>query len=175
MRAFEWWRNKWDQWISAILLRLLSDHAMQGIVWKHRELLAAFVEKNRLTQPLISGSKARVHVDGTAVINNATLNALGGEIFIGPQVFLGHEVCLLTGTHDIHKVNAERKESGGGIGRDIVIKNGAWLASRVIVIGPATIGEHAVVGAGSVVLGDVEPRALYAGVPAKKVKNIELP
>jgi acetyltransferase-like isoleucine patch superfamily enzyme len=37
------------------------------------------------------------------------------------------------------------------------------------VLGPCRIGKHAVVGAGSVVRGDIEPYAIYAGNIAKKI------
>jgi acetyltransferase-like isoleucine patch superfamily enzyme len=42
------------------------------------------------------------------------------------------------------------------------------------VIGPGvTIGEGAAIGAGSVVLDDVDPHCLYAGVPARKLRELE--
>lgn len=174
MRIGEWWKRKRERWIGAILMRMLSPYAMECMVWKHRDILERIIQANRLTQPLVYGSKARLHVDGTAVINNAMFNTLGGDIFIGPEAFFGHDVSLLTGTHDIHLTGQARKETGSEQGRDIVVGPGVWLATRVIVVGPATIGANAVVGAGSVVLGDVEPGTLYAGIPAKKIKNIEL-
>lgn len=171
---FAWWKKKWEKTVERILLRLLSDRVMQSLVWRHRETLDAFVERNRRDKPIVYGSKEQLHVDATAVVNNAVFNTLGGEIRIGPHAFFGPEVCLLTGTHDIHKIDQARQTfGGGGTGRDIAVGRGAWLGARVIVIGPAIIGEHAVVGAGAVVTGDVEAGALYAGVPARKIKDIE--
>jgi acetyltransferase-like isoleucine patch superfamily enzyme len=55
----------------------------------------------------------------------------------------------------------------------VVVHRGAWLASEVLVLGPCEIGEHAVVGAGSLVLGDVPPYAIVVGRPAKLVRTIE--
>lgn len=48
-----------------------------------------------------------------------------------------------------------------------MIDDGVWLASHVLVLGPVTIGEHAVVAADSLVRTDVEPCAVVAGRPAK--------
>lgn len=174
MKLSEWWKNKRERWWSAIVLRLLSARVMDDLVWKHRDRLATFVERNRLTRPLVYGPRSRLHVDDTAVVNNALFNTLGGEIHVGPQAFFGHDVCLLTGTHDVHLTGEARKESGGGAGRDVVVGPGAWLASRAVVVGPAVIGANAVVGVGAVVLGDVEPGAFYAGVPARKINEIGL-
>jgi len=53
-----------------------------------------------------------------------------------------------------------------------VIGDGVWIASGVIIIGPSTIGEHAVVSAGSVVRGDVEPFSIVAGNPAAPVGRV---
>lgn len=58
-------------------------------------------------------------------------------------------------------------------GRNIYIKEGVWLGSGVIVLGPAAIGENAVVAAGSSVIGDVPPNTIMAGHPAKPVKKID--
>jgi len=43
----------------------------------------------------------------------------------------------------------------------------------VTVIGPCTIGAHAVVAAGSLVLDNVPPRSVYGGVPARHIKIIK--
>ena len=166
----------WDGTVERILLRLVSPRVMQSLIWKHRETLDALIERNRRDFPVVHGSENRLHIDATAMVSNAVFNTLGGEIRVGPHAFFGPEVCLLTGTHDMHKRDTERQESGGGrSGRDIVVGRGVWLATRAMVIGPATIGDHAVVGAGAVVTGDVEPGAFYAGVPARKIRDIEWP
>ena len=56
-----------------------------------------------------------------------------------------------------------------------MIGEGVWLASDVLVLGPVTIGEHAVVAGGSLVREDVAPYTVVAGRPAKVVKKIVPP
>jgi acetyltransferase-like isoleucine patch superfamily enzyme len=58
-------------------------------------------------------------------------------------------------------------------GRDIVVGTGAWLGSNVTVLGPCSIGAHAVIAAGAVVTGVVEAGWIYGGVPARPIKRIE--
>jgi len=53
------------------------------------------------------------------------------------------------------------------------IKKGAWIPPGVIILPGVTIGEHSVVGAGSVVTRNVEPFTLVAGCPAKLIKRLE--
>jgi acetyltransferase-like isoleucine patch superfamily enzyme len=109
------------------------------------------------------------------VVNNALFNVSGGEITLGEYVFFGHDVAILTGTHDIEKFGLERQMTFPRSGRDVVIGDGVWLASHVLVFGPVTIGEHAVVAGGSLVREDVEPYTVVAGRPAKVVKKIVPP
>ena len=49
----------------------------------------------------------------------------------------------------------------------------AWIGMEVKVLKGVTIGEGAIVGAGSVVTKDVEPWTIVAGNPAKLIKKIE--
>ena len=55
----------------------------------------------------------------------------------------------------------------------ITIKKGAWIGARVIILKGVTIGEQAIIGAGSVVTKDVPPFTVAAGNPAKIIKQIE--
>ena len=54
-------------------------------------------------------------------------------------------------------------------GGDVVIGNRVWIGYRAIILPGITIGEGAVVGAGAVVTKDVEPFAIMAGNPARKI------
>jgi acetyltransferase-like isoleucine patch superfamily enzyme len=121
------------------------------------------------------GDRSRLHIPDTAVVNNALFNMSGGTITLGEYAFFGHDVAVLTGTHDIAKFGRDRQLGFPRSGRDVVIGDGVWLASHVLVLGPVTIGEHAVVAAGSLVREDVEPYTVVAGRPAKVVKKIARP
>lgn len=118
------------------------------------------------------GDRSRLHIPDTAVVNNALFNMSGGTITLGEYSFFGHDVAVLTGTHDIELFGRDRQLGFPRSGRDVVIGDGVWLASHVLVLGPVTIGEHAVVAAGSLVREDVEPYTVVAGRPAKVIKTI---
>lgn len=53
---------------------------------------------------------------------------------------------------------------------DVVIGNGAWVGANVFINPGVTIGDHAIVGANSVVTKDVPPYAIVGGVPAKLIR-----
>jgi acetyltransferase-like isoleucine patch superfamily enzyme len=121
----------------------------------------------------VHGRLDRLHIDPTAIVNNALFNVSGGDITIGEYAFFGHEVAVLTGTHDITKFGRQRQTTFPRSGRDVVIEEGVWVASHAMVLGPVRIGKHAVVAAGSLVLDDVAPYTVVAGRPAKVIKKID--
>ena len=121
----------------------------------------------------VHGDPKRLHLDPTAVINDALFNLSGGEVTVGRYAFFGHGVSVLTGTHDMEKLGHERQTAITRSGRDVVIGEGAWLASGVLVLGPCRIGANAVVAAGSLVTRDVDAYTVVAGRPATVVRTIQ--
>lgn len=137
------------------------------------EKIAPFLAAHLLAIPRVWGDHLRVHANTGCALNNTLFNTSSGEIYLEEYVFFGHNVCLLTGTHDVTKTGRGRIDSYPTEGRDIRIRKGAWLASNVTVIGPSEIGENAVIAAGSLVIGDVPANCIFAGSPAKFIKEIE--
>ena len=56
-------------------------------------------------------------------------------------------------------------------GIQVKIGNDVWIGNDVILIEGVTVGDGAVVAAGAVVTKDIEPYAVYGGVPAVKIKD----
>ena len=63
----------------------------------------------------------------------------------------------------------EVRFAGGTHGINISIGSDVWIGREVLAVDGVTIGDGAVIGARSLVLTDVEPYAIYAGSPARKV------
>jgi acetyltransferase-like isoleucine patch superfamily enzyme len=151
-------------------LALLSDNRPDGKPPGARD-----TEDPALFRQLVYGDPDRLHVHPTAVLNNALINLSSGDVTIGEYAFFGHNVSILTGTHDWTKFGAERQVAVPPSGRDVVIEEGAWVSSNVVIVAPCRIGAHSVVGVGSLVLGDVEPYTVVAGSPAKVLRQIPRP
>jgi acetyltransferase-like isoleucine patch superfamily enzyme len=132
-------------------------------------------EDAALFRPLVYGDPERLHISASAVVNNALFNLSSGHITIGDYAFFGHNVSVLTGTHDWTKFGAERQAAVPKSGRDVVIEEGVWVSSNAILVAPCRIGAHAVVGVGALVLGDVEPYTVVAGNPARVLRTIPKP
>ena len=119
----------------------------------------------------------RVQVGGyTAVTKNTFLgdnvnfNGLiingGGKVTIGDHFHSGPDCLFITQDHNINGGTHIPYDDSYRL-KDIKIENCVWLGSRVIVLGGITIGEGAVIQAGSCVVNDIPAYAIAGGHPAK--------
>lgn len=69
-----------------------------------------------------------------------------------------------------HKENAKFDNSAIRDNRPVVIGNDVWIGAYVSILPGVRIGDGAVIAAGAVVTGDVEPYAIVGGVPAKTIR-----
>ena len=93
-------------------------------------------------------------------------------LFIGDRVAISPRVTLVLHTKPNWSRIADYVNSRKG---KITIGNDAWLGTGAVILPDVTIGEGAVVGANSVVTRDVPPYTIVAGIPAKKVKSVNVP
>lgn len=91
------------------------------------------------------------------------------EVILEKGVFTGHDVMLLTGSHDYTKFGEERKAST--VKGPIHIKEGAWIGTRAIILGGVTVGKHSVIGAGAVISKNVGDYEVWAGNPSRCIKK----
>lgn len=151
----------------------LVDARVQAALDAHLREAPHVPPNDLLDHALVYGDRAKLHIHPTAVVNNALFNLSSGDITLEEYCFFGHNVSVLTGTHDINLFDRERQVGVPKSGRDVVIGRGAWVSSNALVLGPCRIGRHAVVGAASVVTSDVPDYAVVVGTPAKVLKIIE--
>jgi len=85
------------------------------------------------------------------------------SIIIGNNVSLSMGVWIWTLEHD------PQDPLYGIKGGPVVIEDYAWISCRTVILPGVTIGEGAVVAAGSVVTKDVPPFAIVGGVPARVI------
>jgi len=114
-----------DRLIRRLLARSLEPMVREAVA----EQLASVV-KDPLREPLIYGDATRLHIDPTAVVNNALFNLSSGDITVGRHAFFGHNVAILTGTHDFTTFGRERQIAVPKTGRDVSIgEERGWPAS----------------------------------------------
>lgn len=94
-----------------------------------------------------------------------------GDIVIEDNVHIGPNVVLVVRTHDKEEI-ANHGKLISVIKGSITIKNGSWIGAGAIILPNVIINEGAVVGAGAVVTKNVDSYTVVAGVPAKKIKDL---
>lgn len=90
-----------------------------------------------------------------------------GGIMIEDNVLIAPKVSLLT---EGHPISIEDRHSL--IPKPIHIKKNAWIGANATILQGVTIGENAIVAAGSVVSKDVPDNTIVGGIPAKFLKTI---
>ena len=96
-------------------------------------------------------------------------------VLIEDNVFIGHGVMFINDTYP--RATAQggtlQTEADWKVERT-VIKQGASIGSGATILCNVTVGENAIIGAGSVVTKSVPPNAIVAGNPARVLRYIEL-
>jgi serine O-acetyltransferase len=134
----------------------LQWHRIGHWLWRDgRRELAHFLQ-SRVSQVFAVDIHPAVPIGIGVFIDHATGLVVGETAVIGNDVSILHEVTL----------GGTGKERGD---RHPKVRDGVLLCAGAKVLGNVEIGRDAKVGAGSVVLQDVPPRATVAGVPARIV------
>ncbi|MGW8169129.1 MAG: acyltransferase [Sulfurovaceae bacterium] len=127
------------------------------------------------TEPLFVGGKSIV-TSQTYLGKNVNFNGMsisgGGKVTIGDNFHSGAECVMLTTIHNYE--GAALPYDDTVIHKDITIEDNVWLGHRVIVLGGLTIGEGAIIQAGSVVVSDIPKYAIAGGHPCKPFKQRDI-
>jgi virginiamycin A acetyltransferase len=112
---------------------------------------------------------------GTTLGSN---NFFGGDVSVGKYCQIGRDVAIITTNHPINYMSTyinsnlfngeliSLKET-----KKVTIGHDVWIGHNVIIVGNLTIGDGAILAAGSVITKDVEAYSIVVGVPAKPIKK----
>lgn len=103
---------------------------------------------------------------GQNTVVNGAFISVESFVQIGNHVHIGPYVMIMDSQLPPNYNNNSSKPSS------IIIGDHTWIATGAIIIRGVTIGEGAVVAAGSVVTKDVPPFTLVGGIPAKFIRNL---
>lgn len=109
-----------------------------------------------------------IEFDGFVYVNHNSVFLDCAKIKIGADTFIGPNCGLYTA---VHPTNAKDRVAGKEWARPITIGNGVWLGGNVVVLPGVTIGDRAVIGAGSVVTKDIPPDTVAVGNPCRVIRT----
>ncbi len=92
-----------------------------------------------------------------------------GGVTIGDRVLIGYRTQILSTNHSIPPIGEKFPISGDKPAK-VKIANDVWIGANCIIAPGVTIGEGAVIAAGSVVVKDVPPNSINAGVPSRIIR-----
>ncbi len=127
-------------------------------------------ENLTLNTPFHCDYGCNIHI-GDNVIINYNLTVLDEALVtIGNNVFIGPNVSIYTACHPL---DAKTRNTGAEWALPVTIGNDVWIGGSAVIIPGVTIGDGAVIAAGSVVTRDVPAHCVVAGNPAVVKKHIE--
>lgn len=91
------------------------------------------------------------------------------EVRIGNHCLIGPNVGIYTAGHNINPIGRHNT----GFAEPITIGDNVWIGGHCAIIGGVEIGNHSIIAAGSVVTKNVPANTIFAGNPAKKLKDID--
>jgi acetyltransferase-like isoleucine patch superfamily enzyme len=94
-------------------------------------------------------------------------------VTIEDGVFIGHSVTFINDSYPRATSNGRLQTEADWNVETTLVKKGASIGSGTTVLSKVTIGENAIVGAGSVVTRDVPANVIVAGNPAKVLRTIQ--
>ncbi len=118
--------------------------------------------------PFTADFGKNIKVGKNVFINSGCRFQDQGQIIIGDQCLIGHNVVLATINHDYNPLNRGTLHL-----KPIVLKENTWIGSSSTILPGVTVGENSIVAAGSVVTRDVAPNTIVGGNPAKFISNLE--
>lgn len=137
-----------------------------------REIMGRLIGKPvdntfRLFPPFYTDFGKNITLGKDVFINSCCHFQDQGGITIGDGAFIGHNVVLATINHDLQPKNNRKNHYA-----PITVGNNVWIGSNATILSGVTVGDWAVVAAGSVVTKDVPPMTVVGGIPAKIIKTI---
>lgn len=114
-------------------------------------------------------SGSNIEIKNGAFINHNTFINCDEKVTIGNNVYIAFDVLITTNSHE---VGNPTQRAQGTRRLPIAIGDGSWIGARATILPGVSIGEGCIIAAGAVVVKNCEANGLYAGVPAKRIKDL---
>ncbi len=147
----------------------------EGWKWAYRDIRYRFRSLSHLdirwpiSPDIEIGGNVIFDPDDVAIMNGIGnyYQALNGNIHIGKGTIIANNVGIITTNHDLNDLDEHVAA------KDIVIGKNCWIGMNALVLPGVTLGDHTIVGGGSVVTKSfTEGNCIIAGNPAIKIRDI---
>lgn len=156
-------RNATQNWLKRY--NSSSDMPEEALHVMLSERLGTVGEKTFVRPPFYCDYGYNIHLGDGVFLNFNCVVLDVVRVTIGKGTQIGPGVQILTADHPR---DAEARLSGLELGRPIAVGENVWIGGGAIILPGVSIGDDAIVGAGSVVTKDVPPSAVVVGNPARQ-------
>lgn len=127
---------------------------------------SGYIEARNLDSNVIIGASTHINNSFVIIADKKTIE-IGSNCLIGPNFF----VC----DSDFHGLELDDRASGEYICSSVKICDNVFIGEGVKIFKGVTVGEGSVIGSGSIVVKDVDEFSVYAGNPARKIRDLKVP
>lgn len=117
----------------------------------------------------VTVTSSRLSLGSHVTINAGCLFDTSAPITIGAHTRIGQRAMFITSTH---RIGSPDERAGERYDEPIVIGSGAWIGAGALVLPSVRIEDGCVIAAGAVVTADCAANGLYAGVPARRIRDL---
>lgn len=143
--------------------------SLQGITSPQSKLILGSGAKIK-RYVMIIPQNGRISLGQNCSINPFCVLYGYGDITIGNDVRMASGCKIIAFNHESDDISVPIIRQGSKM-LGITIENNVWLGADVKVVDGVTVGEGSIIGAGAVVVSDVEPFTIVGGVPARKIRT----
>lgn len=134
-----------------------------------RELLGAAGDGVWIEPPFFCDYGTNIYLGRKVYFNFGCVILDCAEVRVGDGTLVGPGVHIYAGTHP---VSAAARRTGLEFAKPVTIGSDVWLGGGARICPGVTIGDRAVIGAGSVVIRDIPAGVIAVGNPARVVREI---
>ena len=127
------------------------------------------IERSAINSRCFFGG-TNVSIGAISFVNHEVFFDCADRITIGRNCQIGMRALFITGSHEIGPPD---QRAVGSITKPIHIGDGCWIGAYVTVLPGVIIGPGCVIGAGTLVASDCLPNGVYAGIPARRIRDLE--
>lgn len=128
----------------------------------------AFGDECVLDRRMTVEAYGRLEVGSRTIFGHTCTIAAKQDIRIGSNVLVAELVSIRDHDHRFDDLEVPIRDQGS-VCAPVIIEDGVWLGSRVVVTRGVRIGAGTIVGAGAVVTKDLPPLSIAVGVPARVI------
>lgn len=137
---------------------------------KIKEILGSAGDEVYINQKFICDNGKNIHI-GNDFLSNFNLTILDiAPVHIGNHVMIGPNVLITTVGHPLSPLKRRQHLAQA---KPVNIGNDVWIGGNVVILPGITIGNNVVIGAGAIVTHNVPDNCVFAGVPARKIKDLK--